>query len=957
MSSIAKYLKRFGPAGAAITCFALFVSCDATRSTGVAKHLELNAGPPRMAVNTGEYLKVYVHAHQDDWELFMSDRTSTGLQSVTNLAVIYTTAGDGGNTTSWWQTRELAAKAAVDVLAGPGPWSCAPFVINGHIIQRCGKGRTIVYDMRLPSCAMSSEGYAGRGCIGDLRDGRPTLVALDGSTTYTSWADLSATLRGIVDYESANQSAPFVEVHSPDYDRVANKPNHPDHLATADLVLAASAPRSWNISWYIDYPTQYLAVNLTQAAHDIKRDIFYAYDNYMGAAGLGRNQFESEYQAWLWRTYYRSTISVPPPPPATPTGLQAQAGSATRITLNWTTPSTNATGFNVERAPDNNGAAGTYAQIAQVSASTLTYSSTGLSSSTRYWFRVRAFNSSDVSGFSNEANATTLVTPATPTNLAGTAVSSSRIDLSWTDNATNETGYLLDRAPDNAGTAGAFAQIASLAAGATAYSNTGLNANTRYWYRIRAMNASDTSAYSSHLSVSSLQGLAAPTALQAQVISGTQINLTWTDNTTSETAYGVERAPDNAGAAGAFASIASLPANAVSYSDASVSQNTRYWYRVRASNTLDVSPYSAQISATTPLLPPAAPSNLQAQGMSASRIDLTWTDNANNESAFLVEQASDNAGAAGTFAQIGSVGANVVTFASNGLAPSARYWFRVRASNSAQNSAYTASVSATTLAAPTSRTDFYVHAHQDDWTLFMSDRIYTSVQVATKVVIVYTTAGDGGQSTSWWQTRELAARAGVDAISAPGVWTCASQTVSGHPIRRCSKGKMVTYELRLPSCAMSSEGYFGRGCLGDLRDGTRSTLVALDGSTTYTSWADLTATMRGVVDLEGNNQGAPYVEVNAPDYDRVANKPNHPDHLSSADLVRAAATGRTWTTFWYIDYQTQYMPINLTQAQHDIKRDAFYAYDNYMGAAGLGRNQFESDYQAWLWRTYYRQGP
>jgi hypothetical protein len=133
--------------------------------------------------------------------------------------------------------------------------------------------------------------------------------------------------------------------------------------------------------------------------------------------------------------------------------------------------------------------------------------------------------------------------------------------------------------------------------------------------------------------------------------------------------------------------------------------------------------------------------------------------------------------------------------------------------------------------------------------------------------------------------------------------------------------------------------------------------VALDNSTTYTSWADLTATMRGVIDLEGNNLGAPYTEVNSPDYDRVANKPNHPDHLSTGDLVHAAAGGRTWTTFWYIDYPTQNRPVNLTQVQHDIKRDVFYAYDNYMGAAGLGRNQFESDYQAWLWRTYYRQGP
>jgi hypothetical protein len=959
MTLAKRFRARVGTPAALIICVASILSCEGVRSTGLATHPSLAPVPPRMQVNVGEYLKAYIHAHQDNWELFMSDRVSSGLQSVPNVVFIYTTAGDGGNTTSWWQTRELAAQAGMDVLVGPGAWTCAPRTINTHAILRCGKGAAIAYNMRLPSCAMSSDGYAGRGCLSDLRDGyRSSLVALDGSATYTSWADLVTTVRGIIDYESNNQGAPFVEVNSPDYDRVANKPNHPDNLATADLVLAASASRSWNISWFIDYNTMNLPVNLSQTVHDIKRDAYYAYDNYMGAAGLGRGQWEPEYQAWLWRTYFRTTISVPPPPPATPTGLQAQASSATQITLNWTTPSTNATGFNVERAPDNSGAPGTYAQIAQVSASTLTYSSTGLGSSTRYWFRVRAFNSSDVSGYSNEANATTLVTPATPTNLAGSGISSSRIDLSWTDNATNETGYQLDRAPDNAGTAGTFAQIASLAAGATTYSNTGLNANTRYWYRIRAVNATDASAYSSLLSVSSLQGLAAPTALQAQVISGTQINLTWTDNTTTETNYTVERAPDNAGVAGTFASIATLAANAAGYSDASVSQNTRYWYRVRAFNALDISPYSAQISATTPLLPPSAPSSLQGQGMSASRIDLTWTDNASNESSFLVEQASDNAGAPGTFTQIGSVAANVVSFASNGLAPSTRYWFRVRASNTAGNSAYTTSVSATTLAAPTSRTDFYVHAHQDDWELFMGDRAYTSGQVATKVVIVYTTAGDGGETTSWWQTREVAARAAVDAIApSAGAWNCVPQTINAHAIRRCSKGKAVSYEMRLPSCAMNSEGYFGRGCLSDIRDGYRSTLVALDGSATYTSWADISNTIRGIIDVESNNQSAPYVEVNAPDYNRVTNKPNHPDHLATADLVHLAAGTRNWTTFWYIDYPTQNMPINLSQSVHDLKRDVYYAYDNYMGNAGLGRGQYEADHQAWLWRTYFRQGP
>ena len=293
------------------------------------------------------------------------------------------------------------------------------------------------------------------------------------------------------------------------------------------------------------------------------------------------------------------------------------------------------------------------------------------------------------------------------------------------------------------------------------------------------------------------------------------------------------------------------------------------------------------------------------------------------------------------------------------LTASIRYGYGVRSSNSAQTPAYSNSASDTTLTSLPTRTDVYIHAHQDDWQIFMGDRASNSFTEATKVVFVYSTAGDAGENTHYWQTRELAARAAVDAISSAGTWSCDAQTINRHALRRCVKGKAVSYDMRLPNCAMNSTGYFGRGCLGELRDGERSTLVALDGSATYTSWADLSKTVRGIVDFESDNQSAPYVEVNAPDYNRAVNSPHvdHPDHVATGDAVHAATAGRSWKMNWYVDYNTKNMPINVTQPVHDIKRDAFYAYDNYMGAAGLGRNQYESDYQTWLWRTYYRSGP
>jgi|GEM_PF-788919 len=937
----------------------LLAGCErATMPTEATSHL--TPTQPHFVVNVGERAQFYFHAHQDDWQLFMGDQANAGLQTAGGVVFIYTTAGDSGDPPSYWLTRETAARVAVDALIGAGNWNCAQQVINGHSIHRCTKGKAAAYDLRLPNCPTSGESYGGRGCLGDLRSGsRATLAAIDGSATYTGWADLTNTLRGIVDFESNNQSAPYVEVHAPDYNRTVNadRLDHPDHLATADAVHAAAGSRSWNISWYEDYQIQNLAVNLTQAAHDIKRNAFYGYDNYMGAAGYGRNQYDAEYQNWLWRTYFRTEISTPPPPPGTPTNLATQVRSSTRIDLTWTA-SPNSSGYFVERAPDNAGTPGNYALVTTLQGmSSTSYNNTGLTSGTSYWFRVRAFSAADVSAYSTAVNATTLIAPAAPSGLAGAPISTTRIDLAWTDNATNETAYLLDRAPDNAGSAGTYAQIASLPAGTSAYSNTGLAANTRYWYRVRAMNATDTSAYSNVVSTTTPTGPAAPTSLTATAISATQINLAWTDNTTAETGYTVERAPDNAGSAGTFAPIATLPANSVSYSDATLTQNTRYWYRVRAFNAVDVSAYSSNANATTPPLPPAAPSALVADVVNSSRIDLSWTDNSNNESSFLIERALDNGGSPGSYSQIASVGSNVTAFSNTGLTSSTQYWFRVRSTNVAGNSAYSNAANGTTPAAPAAHTDFYFHAHQDDWQLFMGDRAWSSVQTATKVVFVYSTAGDSGDPQAYWLAREAAARTAVDAFIGAGSWSCGSQSISGHSIHRCVKGKAVSYDMRLPNCAMSMEGYNGRGCISDLRDGNRTTLAAIDGSTTYNGWADVYNTMRGIVDFESNNQSAPFVEVHAPDYDRTvnANRVDHPDHIVTGDAIHLAAASRSWNLNWYMDYAIKNQPTNLTQAQHDQKQSSFLGYDNYMGGLGYGRNQYDSDYINWLWRTYVRR--
>ncbi|MGH7522210.1 MAG: hypothetical protein ACREMI_13125 [Gemmatimonadales bacterium] len=84
---------------------------------------------------------------------------------------------------------------------------------------------------------------------------------------------------------------------------------------------------------------------------------------------------------------------------------------------------------------------------------------------------------------------------AAPTGLTATAASQTRVDLAWTDNATNETGYKVERC-SGAGCTN-FAQIGvNTAANIAVFADTfGIAASTQYNYRVAAFNAADTSTF------------------------------------------------------------------------------------------------------------------------------------------------------------------------------------------------------------------------------------------------------------------------------------------------------------------------------------------------------------------------------------------------------------------------------------------------------------------------------
>jgi titin len=204
---------------------------------------------------------------------------------------------------------------------------------------------------------------------------------------------------------------------------------------------------------------------------------------------------------------YSEEASATTPLMTAPSGLYAMALSTNTIQLGWNDNSANEDGFKIERALDDGGGPGAWTQIATVSTNVTVYSDTGLVDGTKYWYRVRVFNALGDSDYSDLINVTIPLSPFAPSALTAAPLSGSQINLAWADNSSNETGFAVERAPDSAGVPGTWAQIATRNANVSAYTNTGLTANTIYWYRVRAYNGVSYSAYCDPASAMTLANL------------------------------------------------------------------------------------------------------------------------------------------------------------------------------------------------------------------------------------------------------------------------------------------------------------------------------------------------------------------------------------------------------------------------------------------------------------------
>ncbi|MFP4053861.1 MAG: fibronectin type III domain-containing protein [Phycisphaerae bacterium] len=188
---------------------------------------------------------------------------------------------------------------------------------------------------------------------------------------------------------------------------------------------------------------------------------------------------------------YTETIDaheyVPEPVPVV-TNLRVTRQTSTRIDLEWDDIGQYYDGFRILRSVDG----GEFHTVAWLESGRTKFEDHTLSAGQSLRYRV-------VTDYRQQQPFAEIVTstdcntsvPATPGSFSAAGVGRRQVNLSWTDLADNETHYLLQRRPADGGD---FVTVASIPAGSTRYSDTGLEAETDYVYRLLAVGSAGASA-------------------------------------------------------------------------------------------------------------------------------------------------------------------------------------------------------------------------------------------------------------------------------------------------------------------------------------------------------------------------------------------------------------------------------------------------------------------------------
>jgi fibronectin type 3 domain-containing protein len=491
-------------------------------------------------------------------------------------------------------------------------------------------------------------------------------------------------------------------------------------------------------------------------------------------------------------------VDTPAAVPAVPTGVTATAGSG-KVTLAWTTVS-GATSYSIFRSTNSNGEGATaYA----TGVATTSFTDTGVTSGTTYFYKIAAVNSSGSSAQSAEVNAaptTGSIPPNTAVlqiNAGGGAVSPFAADTDFSaGNEFSSTATINTSGVTNAAPAAVYQAVRWNAS--FNYTLPGLTPGSTYVVRLHFVELSFTASGQREFNVAingtsvlsnfdifaqvgenhalekefnavanssgqivvaftagsadnpSIAGIevwtpasqsppAAPTGATATAGAG-KVTLGWTASS-GATSYNVYRST-TAGGEGTTAYATGVTTTA--YTDTAVTAGTAYYYKVAAVNSAGTSAQSTEVSATpTTATAPATPTGATATA-GAGKVTLSWTASSGATSYNVYRSTSSNG--EGTTAYVSGVTAP--TYSDTAVTAGTTYYYKVAAVNSAGTSAQSAEVSAVPTAASAPATPTGVTATAGTGQVALS---WTASSGATSYN-VYRSTTAGGEGTTAYTT-------------------------------------------------------------------------------------------------------------------------------------------------------------------------------------------------------------
>ena len=391
--------------------------------------------------------------------------------------------------------------------------------------------------------------------------------------------------------------------------------------------------------------------------------------------------------------------------PAVPSGVSAFASGANRITVKWNAV-TNATQYNIYRY---NGTKKEYVYKGTTfttAAAPTQYIDSAVVAGTSYYYKVvSVIKTSDytlVSDMSGAVSAKAVDTPAIPQGVQAKATGNNRLTISW-DAVANVTQYNIFRYNGAKKEYIYKGTTFATANNPTQYIDSNVVAGTSYYYKVVSVNKTANYTLISDMSAAaSAKAIGLPSIPQnvhAAATGETRISITW-NAVADATQYNIFRCVSGSNSFVYRGTRFAASETPTLYNDTGLTPGTTYRYQVVSVNkTADytlVSDYSAETSATTPVMP-ATPDGVRAFASGVNQISVTWTA-VDHATQYNVYRYNGNDKAYNFKGAVSASDANPTRFIDNTAVGGTTYYYKVAAVNKTADyelvSAFSGSVNA-----------------------------------------------------------------------------------------------------------------------------------------------------------------------------------------------------------------------------------------------------------------------